>query len=635
MRFGTFGLLVLCASAFGQAPVISEGGIVNAASNAAGQALAAGSLVTIYGTGLAASTASAASVPLPTELGGVRVTFNGIPAPLLLVSAGQINGQVPVDVLPAGVTSGPATVIVTRGQESSAPRTAQVGPFSPGIFTVNFGVGQAIAINPDSTLAAAAGSIPGLSTHPANVNDIILLLGTGLGAVDPPILSGRNSLEEVRRNTTPPQVFIGGQEATVPFSGLSPQFVGVNQINVRIPAGVAAGDRVPIQLRQGNTLTTDQATIAIAGSGLTGQISLRSFVALSARPNSLALSGNIAYACTAEDINVVSVADPSNLRVSSTFAATHFNSANSIQCRIANNRLHVVNDTGNSTVTGTTPSISIYDLANATNPPLINATVTNKRFNGPPVFQDNFLLVPTNAIMFTNVITAQRGDVYSLNVSNPSAPAVAGTMFRAPEFTVHPQEGGPFTVFGVSRVNANTMLAGSSTSTGGDTSVGVGRLIVLDTGNPAQPTIAGELQIPGTRSAVAPVVEGTTGVGLAYIEGWRNPVNFPQGALVGPVMLYVANLANPRSPALVRTVFTPLLPAFTGGGGVSLGNGIFLLAGARDGTQNVIIKLDATNPQNPQFTTTNVPGPVMDMVRTGNLLYVLFESNQMAVYDIR
>ena len=62
---------------------------------------------------------------------------------------------------------------------------------------------------------------------------------------------------------TTPVVLIGGVSAHVDFAGLSPQFPGVNQVNVVIPAGVAPGDAVPLQLQLGGITTTDRVTIAV------------------------------------------------------------------------------------------------------------------------------------------------------------------------------------------------------------------------------------------------------------------------------------------------------------------------------------------------------------------------------------
>ncbi len=256
-------LLAGVSAALAQTPVVTDNGVVNAASFAGGQPVAPGSLVSIFGSELAAGLVQADSIPLGTQLGNVSVTFNNIAAPLLFVSNGQINAQLPWDVLPAGTTSGTVNVAVTRGGATSQAKPVQVGPLSPGIFAVNFGTGPAIAINLDGTLAAAAGSVPGLTTHPAQRGDIVIILATGLGAVDAPVPNGQIPGSQLRRTITVPTVLFGGAPATeVDFSGLSPQFVGVNQINVRIPANAPTGT-VPLQLQEGGITTTDRVTIAI------------------------------------------------------------------------------------------------------------------------------------------------------------------------------------------------------------------------------------------------------------------------------------------------------------------------------------------------------------------------------------
>ena len=79
-------------------------------------AISPGSLISIFGSNLAAITASAPSIPLPMSIADTSVTVNGVPAPLLYESPGQINAQVPWEV-PAG----PATVVVRTRGASSAP----------------------------------------------------------------------------------------------------------------------------------------------------------------------------------------------------------------------------------------------------------------------------------------------------------------------------------------------------------------------------------------------------------------------------------------------------------------------------------------------------------------------------------
>jgi uncharacterized protein (TIGR03437 family) len=232
-------------------------GAANGASFVAGEALTGGALASVFGTGFAASNVYASEIPLPTTLGDVSVTIGGFPAPLLFVSPKQINLQVPWEV--SGAT---ADIVVTANGIVLPPFHAPIGPLSPGIFTTQSGIGQAIAINPDGSLAGTAGSIPGTALAPAKVGEALVILATGLGPVTPKIADGDNASDGLRNTVTKPKVLIGGEPAEVQFSGLSPQFVGLNQINVVVPQ-VKAGV-VPLQLSVGGITTSNQVTIAVA-----------------------------------------------------------------------------------------------------------------------------------------------------------------------------------------------------------------------------------------------------------------------------------------------------------------------------------------------------------------------------------
>jgi len=249
-------------AAYAQTPSVSAGGVLNAASNAVGTPVSPGSYVSIYGSNLAADLATFDSVPLTNSLSGVSVTFNGVTAPLKFISPGQINAQLPWDVLSSG-TAGTVNVVVTRNGAPSTPQQVQVGPFSPGVFAIG---NIAVSINPDGSVAAPAGAIPGIPTKPAKIGDPLglVILCTGLGAVDSTPANGAASLDKLRTATTTPTVLIGGKAATVIFAGLSPQFPAVNQINVLIPAGTPTGDAVPIQIQLGGITTDGKITIAVS-----------------------------------------------------------------------------------------------------------------------------------------------------------------------------------------------------------------------------------------------------------------------------------------------------------------------------------------------------------------------------------
>lgn len=243
-------------------PQIAPNGVLDGAGFVVGQPVAIGSAVSIFGSGLAASLLAGDTVPLSTSLNGVQVTFNGIAAPLYFVSDRQINAQVPWNVLQGPATAaavGSVDVVVTSQGVSSPPLSVPIAHIAPNVFAFS---SFAIAINADGTLAAPAGAIPGLTTHPTHPGDVLLIYANGLGPVDHPVESGAPGGSILRTNLTTPVVLIGGQPAQVLFSGLTPQFPGINQVNLVVP-NVPAGDAVPIQLQSDGITSSDQVVIAV------------------------------------------------------------------------------------------------------------------------------------------------------------------------------------------------------------------------------------------------------------------------------------------------------------------------------------------------------------------------------------
>jgi len=232
------------------------GSIVPVAGSPSVQAVAPGSLVSIFGSGLASEMASSDTVPLSTTLKNVSVKFNDISAPVQFVSAGQLIVQAPWGV---PVSDG-AQVVVTNNGVASAAMKLPIMAAAPAIFNIG---GQAIAVNPDGSLAAPANSIPGISTRPAKIGDTLVILATGLGAVDSAMPDGAPSSDQVRNTVLKPTVVIGGVAATVTFSGLSPQFVGINQINVTIAGGTPTGNAIALQIQVDGVASSNGTTVAI------------------------------------------------------------------------------------------------------------------------------------------------------------------------------------------------------------------------------------------------------------------------------------------------------------------------------------------------------------------------------------
>ncbi|HLH00012.1 MAG TPA: hypothetical protein VKX49_27125 [Bryobacteraceae bacterium] len=264
-------LLASVGSAWCQNPAFSGNSVVNAASFQT--PVAPGSLATIFGSNLASTTAQADTIPLSTSLGGVTVQFvqgsNTYTAPLLFASPGdpansipsQVNVQIPWEVVPGGA---PVSAIVSVNGNASAPQQINVGPLGPGIFASS---GRAIAVNnADNTLAWPAGAVPGLTSHGARAGDVVVIYASGLGALDNSIPDGTNPQlvdGQLRNTATTPTVMVGNVPAPLVYSVLSPQFVGVNQLAIKIPSNAPIGDQVPLQIQEGGVTSPASTTISV------------------------------------------------------------------------------------------------------------------------------------------------------------------------------------------------------------------------------------------------------------------------------------------------------------------------------------------------------------------------------------
>jgi uncharacterized protein (TIGR03437 family) len=270
MKYLSFPAALLFGATFclAQTPTVVSGGVVNGASFAKGQAVSPGGLVSIFGTGLVSKLATADTIPLSNSLGGVTVTFAGLEAPILAVVPGvpgqsddQINAQLPWEI---GSGTGVVNVIVhTTGNGTSAPVDVNFAPSMPGIFS-SFAGGQLYAIavnNSDSSLVWPQG-LAASGSHPAKAGDVLIIYATGLGMVDHQPADG-DVPSILTKTVATPSVLFGGVEGGVQFSGLAPQFVGVNQLNVQVPTGVTPGSAVPLQIKVNGVTSTNQVVVAI------------------------------------------------------------------------------------------------------------------------------------------------------------------------------------------------------------------------------------------------------------------------------------------------------------------------------------------------------------------------------------
>ena len=213
-----------------------------------GPPLAAGSIASGFGQGLAPVTASADSLPLPASLGGIslQVTDAGgytYAAPLFYVSPAQVNFLVP-----DGVAAGPATIAVYRGEVALFTDKAQIEDLAPALFSANSdgkGVASAyvLRVAADGTASTQlVFSCPGgagtCTFEPIDMGapedrTFLSLFGTGI---------------RYHSGLTSVSVGIGGVQASVLYAGPQWQYAGLDQVNVEVPQQLRGRGQVEVAL---------------------------------------------------------------------------------------------------------------------------------------------------------------------------------------------------------------------------------------------------------------------------------------------------------------------------------------------------------------------------------------------------
>jgi uncharacterized protein (TIGR03437 family) len=235
------------------APVIAA--VSNAASGATG-AISPGEEVAIYGSNFGPSSVVYAqpdsSGVFPPTLSNTQVLFDGAPAPIIAIAAGQVDVMVPY-----GLSGRPTTTVqVTYFGVSSAAVIYNVAAAAPGIYTLNqSGTGNGAIINQANTVNGP--------NAPAPAGSIVAVYMTGEGVTTPASTTGLVAPVNGTGLNTPVlnvTATVGGKQAKVWYAGSAPGIVyGVSQVNVEIPAGLSSGAQ-PIAITltgaNGQTFTT-------------------------------------------------------------------------------------------------------------------------------------------------------------------------------------------------------------------------------------------------------------------------------------------------------------------------------------------------------------------------------------------
>jgi uncharacterized protein (TIGR03437 family) len=210
---------------FAQVVGVNSGGVVNAASQ--WYDFAPGELVKVTGGGLASSTVQVgssplpltplppSSFPLPLTLGESSVTVNGVPAPFLYASPGELIVQIPYETAP-----GTAVLAVTNSNlAETGTYSFPMGAAAPGIFA------PTASVTPGQTAA---------------------ILITGAGAVSPAVATGATPPADtlpanLPQPTLPVIMTVAGLPAAIQSMGIPSGYAGIVQITYTVPDDTPPG----------------------------------------------------------------------------------------------------------------------------------------------------------------------------------------------------------------------------------------------------------------------------------------------------------------------------------------------------------------------------------------------------------
>jgi titin len=247
---------MLCGAGRADAPGAVT--IVSAASFQAGP-IAPGEVVTVFGTAMGPASPVVfvpdASGRIGSSIAGVRLLFNGIPAPILYASFGQVSAIVPAKIPISGVVAVQAEYLGTQ----SAPLRVATAPAAPGLFTsTQDGRGQVAAINQDGSINSRQ--------NPAPAGSIVAIYLSGGGATQPASEDGAITGNSPPLAVSPVTAAVGGQPADVMFAGSAPALVsGVFQVNVLVPAAAPSGNNVFLSVAVAGAQSQAGTTLAITG----------------------------------------------------------------------------------------------------------------------------------------------------------------------------------------------------------------------------------------------------------------------------------------------------------------------------------------------------------------------------------
>jgi hypothetical protein len=460
---------------------------------------------------------------------------------------------------------------------------------APAIY--QYGTNRALAQNASGSLnadsaAAAAGSY-------------ITVYLTGQGAVSNPVTDGTAApLSPLSTANATATATIGALNAPIQFLGLAPEFAGLAQANIQVPA-LPSGD-YPLVVTVGGFVSAS-AIVSVSGSGTayTSPLTMVGTVPFAnSDSSSVVLYNNIAYVCGDDRIVMVNVTDPTAPNVIGEFGDSVL-AGNGDRCVINTQEatpflVEIIGATGVTSGADATESFAVYSLATPSSPVLLTVASNAYGHMENLTFYQNYGIVTTSYITYytsNDEVASQTGNFLVYDFTTPAQPLFVTTLAANQNLDPYSEV-----------VDLIYTYVASTTATGTSTT-GVGTLDVYSIASPTAPSLISQVTVGNAAILLSFDVAGTTLLAAGNTAGQRNP-GTPDFDFTGNLTLTTMDLTNVSVPQVVSSLTTGLQVngTFTT---VAFSNGVFAVVNEPPDTDDYgpssLMVADARNPANIQL----------------------------------
>lgn len=335
---------------------------------------------------------------------------------------------------------------------------------------------------------------------------------------------------------------------------------------------------------------------------------------------SLAVQGDYAYVCGTEDITIFNISDPRHPQIIGTVADTVMNGFGISICRIIDNHL-IVNAQEN--ISAGSLRTLVFDLTDPTAPALVSSTNLPYRFAGYWYSKGRIAFVPF-ATKWSN--GPVQGDFATFDYSDFHQPKLLSALWGFKGL----DGGGPDWVQNAIPVGDRYAFLGIGDAKGTAVSAR-GRLLTVDTLDPAHMAIVQDTTVPGTKyvfgMTLVDHIVWVLGTDYATAQ-WSLLFDYPN------LTLTAFDATDPLDLQVVQSIPLPDMTTRSFSNTMSsLGNGFIAIGGLRLNGKPLLTLVDVNDPQNPRYSTREVVATLGEIQRRENILFTPSDAG-LGFYDI-